>query len=95
MSFLLRGAIRIYQVTISPLLGPSCRYQPTCSTYGLLALERHGALRGTLLTARRLLRCRPGSSGGYDPVPTGGVTASGRPSAGPESPGGSRSAAGR
>ena len=95
MSFLLRGAIRIYQVAISPLLGPSCRYQPTCSAYGLLALDRHGALRGALLTARRLLRCRPGSPGGYDPVPPAGATAPGRSSADAEAPGGSRSAAGR
>ncbi len=69
MSFLLRGAIRIYQVTLSPLSGPACRYAPTCSSYALLAIERHGALRGSWLAARRLLRCRPGSQGGYDPVP--------------------------
>ena len=95
MSFLLRGAIRIYQVAISPLLGPACRYQPTCSTYGLLALERHGALRGALLTARRLLRCRPGSPGGYDPVPAAVAAAPGASPAGAETPDGSRSAAGR
>lgn len=95
MSFLLKGAVRIYQVAISPLLGPACRYQPTCSAYGLLALERHGALRGTLLTARRLLRCRPGSPGGYDPVPSAVAAVPERSSAGAETPDGSRSAAGR
>lgn len=95
MSFLLRGAIRIYQVTISPLLGPSCRYQPTCSGYALLALERHGALRGTWFAARRLLRCRPGSAGGYDPVPPAARTAPGPLPAGSERRGAPRSSAGR
>ena len=62
-------AIRWYQRAISPLLGPACRYEPTCSRYTLQAVERFGVLRGTWLGARRLLRCQPWSAGGYDPVP--------------------------
>jgi putative membrane protein insertion efficiency factor len=61
--------IRFYRLVISPLLGSNCRFQPTCSAYGLEALERHGALKGTWLTIRRVLRCRPGGGHGYDPVP--------------------------
>lgn len=62
-------AIRWYQRAISPLLGPACRYEPTCSHYTLQAIERFGAARGIWLGARRLLRCQPWSAGGYDPVP--------------------------
>ncbi len=69
----LRGAVRLYQVTLSPLLPPSCRYLPTCSAYAIEALERHGALKGSWLALRRLLRCHPvrflGGGGGFDPVP--------------------------
>ena len=65
----LRIAIRLYQWTISPILGPSCRYLPTCSEYALEAVERHGALAGLWLALRRLLRCHPWAAGGYDPVP--------------------------
>lgn len=60
---------RIYRLAISPLLGSNCRFQPTCSAYAVEALERHGAIRGTLLATRRILRCRPGGGDGYDPVP--------------------------
>ncbi len=62
-------AIRWYQRAISPLLGPACRYEPTCSHYTLQAVERFGAARGIWIGARRLLRCQPWSAGGYDPVP--------------------------
>lgn len=65
----LRGAIRGYQLAVSPLLGPRCRFYPSCSQYALEALERFGVLRGTYLAARRLLRCHPFHPGGYDPVP--------------------------
>jgi putative membrane protein insertion efficiency factor len=61
--------IRVYQWTLSPLLGPACRYEPTCSHYAVEAVERHGAARGLWLAARRVGRCHPLGSSGYDPVP--------------------------
>ena len=61
--------IRAYQYALSPWWGQHCRFTPTCSHYALEALERHGALQGSWLAARRLLRCHPWSAGGYDPVP--------------------------
>ena len=61
--------IRCYQVTLSPFLGGACRFQPTCSNYGLEAIARFGAWRGGWLTLKRLLRCRPFGPSGYDPVP--------------------------
>lgn len=60
--------IRGYRLFISPLLPPSCRFTPTCSEYAIQAIEKYGALRGVYLGARRLLRCHPFHSGGYDPV---------------------------
>jgi len=61
--------VRAYQWFISPLLPPSCRYEPTCSAYAVEAFTRHGLLHGSWLTARRLLRCHPWGGSGYDPVP--------------------------
>ncbi|HSJ33208.1 MAG TPA: membrane protein insertion efficiency factor YidD [Longimicrobiales bacterium] len=61
--------IRGYQRGISPFLPPACRYTPTCSEYAAEAIRRHGSARGSLLAARRLLRCHPWGGSGYDPVP--------------------------
>ncbi len=66
---MLEGAVRAYQWTIRPLLGPACRFHPSCSDYALEALARHGAWRGSGLAVRRILRCNPWNEGGYDPVP--------------------------
>ncbi|MBC7596470.1 MAG: membrane protein insertion efficiency factor YidD [Kineosporiaceae bacterium] len=63
--WLLKG----YRFAISPLYGQVCKYHPTCSAYALQAVETHGAIRGSWLAVRRLVRCHPWSSGGYDPVP--------------------------
>lgn len=61
--------IRVYQYLLSPLLGPSCRFYPSCSCYAQEALERHGVIKGSWLALRRLLRCHPWHPGGVDPVP--------------------------
>ena len=61
--------VRLYRALVSPLLPPACRFHPSCSAYALGALERHGALRGSWLAARRLCRCHPFHPGGIDPVP--------------------------
>jgi putative membrane protein insertion efficiency factor len=66
---LLISLVASYQREISPLRPPCCRFSPTCSHYAAEALQRHGTRRGTVLAARRLLRCRPGAAGGIDPVP--------------------------
>ena len=66
---LLVGLIRVYQLALSPWLGRQCRYLPTCSEYGKEAIEKHGALTGSGLAAKRSGRCRPGCDHGYDPVP--------------------------
>ena len=63
------GAVKAYQRLVSPLLPPSCRFYPSCSAYAVTALERHGALKGSWLAARRLSRCHPFHPGGVDPVP--------------------------
>lgn len=77
---LLVGLVRGYQLLISPLLGPTCRYYPSCSRYAIQALEIHGVLRGSWLAIRRLLRCHPWSPGGVDHVPPARSTAAERTS---------------
>ena len=62
-------AIRFYQQAVSPLLGPSCRFMPTCSEFAVGAIERYGALSGGWLAFKRILRCHPFGGQGYDPVP--------------------------
>ena len=69
MRQILISIIRGYQLAISPLLGPCCRFFPSCSCYACTAIERHGPLRGLALAARRIMRCHPFAPGGYDPVP--------------------------
>lgn len=66
---LLRAAILTYRYILSPLLGPRCRFAPSCSAYALEAIALHGPWRGSLLAARRLARCHPWGGDGYDPVP--------------------------
>ncbi len=61
--------IKLYQYTLSPLIGKSCRYTPTCSVYGLEAIRKHGPLKGGWLTLKRVLSCNPWGGSGYDPVP--------------------------
>lgn len=65
----LRALLTFYRVAISPLLGPRCRFMPSCSAYMIEAIEAHGPARGLWLGARRLARCHPFCDGGYDPVP--------------------------
>lgn len=61
--------IRLYQLTISPFLGPCCRFYPTCSDYGIEAIQKHGLFNGTWLTFKRIIKCGPWSKGGVDSVP--------------------------
>ncbi len=69
ITIILHGFVRAYQLCLSPLLGTHCRFVPSCSCYAHQALEKHGAIRGSVLTAKRLLRCHPFATSGYDPVP--------------------------
>jgi len=69
MKRILLAIIRFYRTSVSPLTASHCKYIPTCSQYGIEAIERFGALKGTALTVWRILRCNPFSKGGYDPAP--------------------------
>jgi len=73
LAALFRGLIQIYRWTLSPYFGKSCRFEPTCSAYGMIAIETHGGMKGSWLTIRRLCRCHPikalGGGFGFDPVP--------------------------
>ncbi len=68
MKFLVLDFLRLYQTWISPFLPPSCRFTPTCSDYTKQAVEKYGALRGTWMGTKRILRCQPFCKGGHDPV---------------------------
>ncbi len=81
---LLAALVRGYQLLLSPLLPSACRFHPSCSNYALAALREEGAVKGSLLALRRLLRCHPWSAGGYDPLPGKGEESLSRlPSGGP------------
>lgn len=69
IGWLFIGVIRFYQLTISPLLPPSCRYTPTCSQYSLEAIKKYGPFKGGYLAFRRILRCNPWGGHGHDPLP--------------------------
>ena len=69
LSKLLIGLIKLYQVTLSPYIGRACRYTPTCSNYGIEAIQKHGPFKGFWLTLKRVLSCNPWGGSGYDPVP--------------------------
>ncbi|MGD2040594.1 MAG: membrane protein insertion efficiency factor YidD [Anaerolineae bacterium] len=69
MKYLLLGVIRLYQMTFSKALPPSCRFTPSCSHYGYEAIEKYGALKGGWMAIKRIGRCHPFNPGGYDPVP--------------------------
>lgn len=69
LAWILVKLVRGYQLVFSPYFGTQCRFSPTCSHYSIDALKKHGALKGSYLTVRRLLRCHPWHHGGYDPVP--------------------------
>ncbi len=63
------GMIKLYQWVISPMFGPKCRYTPTCSTYAIQALQKHGLIKGLWLAVKRISRCHPWGGSGWDPVP--------------------------
>ena len=69
MKFLALGIIRLYQLTLSRLLPPSCRFTPTCSVYSYQAIEKYGVFKGGWMAIKRIARCNPFNPGGYDPVP--------------------------
>lgn len=69
VKYLFIALIRLYRLLISPLLGPRCRFYPSCSRYAIEALQKHGLRRGLWLSVRRITRCHPGCPGGVDPVP--------------------------
>jgi hypothetical protein len=82
MKYVLIGLLRVYRFAISPLYGQVCRYHPTCSAYALDAVTEYGAVRGSWMALRRLLRCHPWAPGGYDPVPRRSSGASTTPTQG-------------
>ncbi len=69
LSFLLVIPIKLYQILISPILGPNCRYHPTCSQYSIEAINKHGPFKGSWLAIKRISSCHPWGGSGHDPVP--------------------------
>lgn len=69
LSFILVIPIKLYQILISPLIGPNCRYHPTCSQYSIEAINKHGPFKGTWLAIKRISSCHPWGGSGHDPVP--------------------------
>jgi|TARA_R110000796_G_scaffold250608_1_gene379821 putative membrane protein insertion efficiency factor len=65
------GCVRVYQYTLSPLLGPRCRFWPSCSSYTIEAIQVHGPIKGGWMAVKRIVKCHPGNPGGMDPVPGG------------------------
>ncbi|MBL4630315.1 MAG: membrane protein insertion efficiency factor YidD [Paraglaciecola sp.] len=63
------GIIKLYQIVLSPMLGPTCRFHPSCSHYAIGAINEHGLIKGCWLSIKRILKCHPLNDGGYDPVP--------------------------
>ena len=66
---LIINLIKIYQRLVSPFFPSSCKFSPSCSKYGIEAINKHGAIKGLILTVKRILKCNPWSKGGYDPIP--------------------------
>lgn len=79
MTQLLVFGVRAYQLAISPILGPGCRFAPSCSSYAIEALQEHGPWRGSVLAIRRIGRCHPFQPGGFDPVPSAHALGDGAP----------------
>jgi len=69
LSYILIGSVKFYKLFISPIIPNSCRYTPTCSSYAIEAIQKHGPLKGGWLALKRILRCNPWGGSGYDPVP--------------------------
>lgn len=86
MKHLLIAFVKVWRTVVSPLYGDVCKFYPTCSAYGLEALQLHGAVKGSWLIVRRMVRCHPWSTGGVDPVPGSPLAASADETAGAAAP---------
>lgn len=86
MKHLLIAFVKVWRIVVSPLYGDVCKFYPTCSAYGLEALQLHGAVKGSWLIVRRLVRCHPWSTGGVDPVPGSPLAAGADETAGAAAP---------
>lgn len=83
ITWVMRGLIRFYQLAISPVMPPSCRFMPSCSAYAIDALAQHGPIKGAYLAAHRICRCHPWNDGGFDPVPPPALHKNNRPAVAP------------